>query len=137
MSILKKEKLKQKSSVFLGYVLIGGIATVVDMGILFLLTSVAGVYYLISSAISYLFGMITNYSLNKTYNFKNKIKKVMMQFGVFASVALVGLVINQIVLYVLVDFFNMHYLLAKIISVAIVMFYSFIGHDRITFKILR
>jgi putative flippase GtrA len=59
------------------------------------------------------------------------------QFGLFAFVAIIGLAFNQIVLYVMVDVFEVYYLIGKVVSVAIVMFWSFIGHKKITFAVLK
>ena len=56
---------------------------------------------LVSSAISYCCGMLTNYTLNKIFNFKNKSKKIMHQFGLFLVVALIGLALNQLIIFAL------------------------------------
>ena len=74
--ITKKYHLVGK--LFGGYVIFAGIATIVDIGLLYLLTAFIGLHYLLSAALSYTCGMITNYSLNKVFNFKNKSK-----FGFF------------------------------------------------------
>ena len=129
---------KQDSKrLFLLYLVIGGFATVVDFAVLYALTEFAGMFYLVSASISYLVGMLTNYSLNKVYNFKNKSKEVFKQFGLFAIVALIGLAINNIILYFLVQYFGVWYIAAKVVSVAVVMFWSFFGHKHITFKLLQ
>lgn len=125
------------SRLFAFYIVFAGIATVVDFAVLTLLVEKAGVHYLTSAAISYLCGMITNYSLNKIYNFRNKSTRIARQFGLFAFVALIGLALNQIILYLMVDVFGVHYLAGKVVSVAIVMFWSFIGHKKITFSVLQ
>ena len=119
------------------YVVFAGIATVVDFAVLAALVQFAGVNYMLAAAFSYICGMITNFSLNKFFNFRNKSRAVAMQFGVFIAVALVGLVINQAVIYVLVEFCGVYYLLAKIISVVIVMFWSFFGHKNFTFALFK
>lgn len=122
---------------FLLYIVFAGIATIVDFAVLTLLVEAFGVHYLSSAAVSYLCGMITNFSLNKVFNFKNKSKQVIGQFGLFVFVALVGLVLNQLILYLLVESLNAHYLAAKVVSVAIVMFWSFIGHKKLTFSVFK
>lgn len=120
-----------------GYVIFAGIATLVDLGFLYFLTTFIGIHYLISGAISYTCGMITNYSLNKTFNFKNKSKKIVRQFGLFVFVALIGLGFNQLILWLLVEFANLFYMYAKLISIVIVMLWSFYGHKKLTFGVLK
>ena len=122
---------------FAFYIVFAGIATVVDFAVLAGLVELASLNYLYASAISYLCGMITNFTLNKFLNFKNKSKEVFTQFLLFIIVALIGLGLNQLILYVSVDLIGIHYLVAKIISVGIVMFWSFFGHKKLTFALLQ
>lgn len=129
----KKEDLR----LFLGYIVCAGIATVVDFLFLYALTEFFGLHYLISAAIAYVFGMTTNYTLNKIYNFKNKSSEVKKQFLLFIFVALIGLGLNQIILYILVERFGLWYIFAKAVGVLIVMIWSFYGHKKITFNLLQ
>lgn len=122
---------------FIGYVFFAGIAALVDLGLLFSLTEFIGFHYLISAALSYTCGMITNYSLNKVFTFKNKNKKIVQQFGLFVFVALIGLGLNQLILWLLVEFVGLWYMLAKLISISIVMFWNFYGHKKITFGLIK
>ena len=130
-------RLPSDAVLFFNYVLYAGIATLVDLAILYILTEYAGIWYFFSSVISYGGGMITNFTLNKYLNFRNRSQKILHQFGIFAIVALVGLGLNQLVLVILVEVFNMWYMHAKIIAIGIVMFWSFFGHKKLTFGILK
>lgn len=122
---------------FSGYVICAGIATMVDVGLLFSLTEFIHFHYFYSAAAAYIAGMTTNYLLNKVFNFKNKNKHVVYQFGLFAIVAFIGLGFNQLIIYFLVEFASMWYMLAKLISIAVVMLWSFYGHKKLTFGVLR
>ncbi len=119
------------------YVVFAGVATAVDMAALYALTEWLGVYYLASVAIAYLLGMATNYSLNKTLTFGNRSRRVAAQFGVFILVALGGLGINLIVIYLLVEHAHLWYMYAKVIAIAVALFWSFFGHKHITFGLIR
>ncbi len=130
--------LKEKDLLlFFKYVFFAGVATIVDFGILYFLTDVVKIWYFISAIFSYLCGMITNFTLNKVLSFKNKSKKIFFQFGLFAFVALIGLGLNQLILFILVENFKIWYILGKLVSVFIVMFWSFIGHKKITFHFFK
>ena len=119
----------------IGYVFFAGIATIADIGLLFILTEFFNVWYFYSAAISYSVGMVGNYSLNKYFNFKNKSNKIIQQFGLFVFIALIGLILNQLILYLLVEFASLWYISAKIISLFIVLIWSFYGHKKLTFKV--
>jgi len=105
----------------------------VDMGVLVLLTSVVGIHYFVSAAAGYCCGMVTNYTLNKIYTFKNTSTRIGLQASVFALVALVGLGLNQLIIWSLVEFGGVYYLLAKVVAVGVVALWSFWGHKRFTF----
>ena len=119
------------------YFLIAALATIVDMSFLYIFTEFLGIFYFFSAFMSYFLGMITNYSLNKIYNFKCKSKKIIRQFAKFSFVAGVGLVLNQIIIYTLVEFAKMWYMFAKTISVFIVLIWSYNGHKHITFRSVK
>lgn len=134
LKILLKE---ENARIFIGYILFAGIATLVDVGLLYLLTEKVGLWYLYSAVFAYIAGMITNFSLNKYYNFKNKSKAVMKQFSVFIGVALIGLGLNQLILYGLVEYLGIHFILAKVCALAVIMFWSFYGHKHLTFTVFQ
>ena len=134
-SILDRLPFTKKPSVrqFIWYVFFAGIATLVDVGFLIFFTEIVGLLYLYSAAISYTMGMITNYLTNKKWNFQNKSKKYVQQFSLFVFVALVGLGLNQLFIWVGVELLGLWYVFAKIIALFIVVIWSFIGHKHITF----
>ena len=131
------QKVHPEARLFCSYIIFAGIATLVDLGLLYYLTEFAGFYFLVSSALSYLCGAIVNYSLNKTFTFKNKSKKILHQFGLFVAVALVGLGLNQLIIWLLVEFAGLWYMLAKCISIIIVVFWNFFGHKKMAFGLLK
>jgi putative flippase GtrA len=129
--------LKKGTITFVTYVFFAGIATLVDLSLLFTFTEFFGIYYFFSGILSYFAGGIIHYILNKKYTFKNKSKKIVAQLSVFFGVALIGLIINQAVLYVLVEIGSIWYMFAKLISIFIVLLWNFTGHKYITFKVLK
>lgn len=129
--------LPSAKGLFIKYVFFAGIATLVDIGFLYIFVEYFKVWYFYAAIFSYFLGMFTNYLLNKFLNFQNKSSKVIQQFGLFALVALIGLGLNQFILYALVEWFLVSYILAKVIAVFFVMFWSFFGHKKLTFKVFQ
>lgn len=137
MNCIYRHFQKQDVKLFSGYTIFAGFATLVNLGFLFSLTEFFHVWYFYSSAFAYLTGMVINYSLNKYLNFKNKSKRIIPQFALFVMVALVGLGLNQLILYFLVEVIKLWYLFASLISLFLVMFWSFYGHKKLTFNFIK
>ena len=53
------------------------------------------------------------------------------EFIIFVVLSLGGLLLNQVMMYVFVDYMNVYYMLAKIVATAIVMIYNFISRKLI------
>jgi len=126
-----------ETKLFINYLLIGGFSSLIDIGLLYFLTEFFGLWYFYSSIISYLGGAIPNYTLNKCFNFKNKSKKIIPQFTAFLLVSVSGLFITQILIFLFVEFFNLWYIIAKIITIAAVIFWNFYGIKKIAFGIFK
>jgi len=137
MNSISKILQKQDVKLFTGYVIFAGFAALIDVCLLYSLTEFLHIWYFYSALLSYFTGMVTNYSLNKYLNFRNKSKQIIPQFGLFATVALIGLGLNQMILYFLVEFAKLWYMFAKFVTIFIVMFWSFYGHKKLTFNIFR
>ena len=107
---------------------VGVISFLVDYGILYLLTETAKIYYLVSAGISFTVSVIVNYLLSMSWVFKSN-KKIgkKEEFILFVIMSVGGLLLNQIMMYVFVDYMNAYYMYAKIIATAIVMVYNFIS----------
>lgn len=128
---------KQLDKQFIIYIVFAILCTLLDFFVLFILKEFFDFYYLFATIIGYVSGMFLSYFLNKVYNFKNKNRKLIRQFTLFAFVSLTGLGLTQLVIWSLVEFAHFDYRIAKVISIFIVFFSSFYGHKKITFSILK
>ncbi|MGL5313057.1 MAG: GtrA family protein [Peptostreptococcaceae bacterium] len=107
---------------------VGIIATLVDYLLLIILKEYCEVSVMYSSGISFSVSVFLNYILSMKYVFVNKrqISKI-TEFFIFISTAIVGLFLNQIVMYILTEVLNQYYIISKLLSTAIVMFWNFMS----------
>lgn len=106
---------------------VGGTAFLIDAGVLFVLTEFFGIHYLISGAVSFTVSVIYNYilSIKWVFDAKKDVSKT-MELAVFIGLSVIGLGINQLMLWFLVDLFHIYYMLSKVVATAVVMVYNFI-----------
>jgi len=129
-----KHRLIQKYEQFLKYCIGGGTALIIDVGLLYVFTEFCGFWYLLSATLSFLIAGIYNYSFQKFITFKSESKKYFKQFLLFVVIALVGLAINNTILYLLVEEAGTWYIAAKILAAAVVLIWNFFANKKITFK---
>jgi putative flippase GtrA len=120
---------------FSRYLVVGGLAFVVDFGSLYLLTEFAGLHYLISAAIAFLFGLLTNYCLSRLWVFDRRtIENVAMEFVIFTVIGIVGLGLNEAIIWFVREKIHFHYMIAKAISSAIVLIWNFGARKSVLFR---
>jgi len=120
---------------FFNYCIGGGFAFIVDAGLLFVFTEFCGLWYMLSATLSFLIAAVVNYSWQRLVTFRQlKSDKVMKQFLMFSLIAVVGLLINNSMLYILVEFCGFWYMLAKAAAAIVVLIWNFIANKKITFK---
>ena len=106
--------------------IVGVIAFFIDYSLLYILTEFLGIYYLYSSIISFIVSLIFNYIVSIKWVFDVSKKQTLKDFIIFILLSIIGLIINQLVMYIMVEKVNIWYMFSKIISTIIVMIWNFI-----------
>ncbi|HOZ36702.1 MAG TPA: GtrA family protein [bacterium] len=119
---------------FIRFAISGGVATLVDVAILYTLTEWAGIWYLLSSVFSFLIGSITHFAISRTWVFDKIEKPFWQQYQSFFVIHLGGLTINTTALYLLVEYWGLYYILAKMITVLFGVSWTFWANKKFTFK---
>jgi len=116
------------------YSFVALIPTVADFSLLYFLTEFAGFYYLHSLIVAFVVGVWVSYVSQKNLTFKNDSKKYAPQFSVFCGISLIGLLMNTVIVFSLVEFCGLWYIFGKIISTGVVLIWNFSAHRHITFE---
>lgn len=113
---------------FFRYLFVGGSAFLIDFFFLYFFTDICGVYYLVSATLSFIISLIYNYLISTYWVFnKNQIKNKFIEFSIFSLIGVIGLIFTEILLYLFTDILGLYYLLSKIITAIIVLFWNFIA----------
>ena len=105
--------------------IVGVIATLIDFVLFFLLTKL-GINYLIANVIGFTVSVIFNYILSIKWVFDVKHKQTKKDFILFVILSVIGLGVNELIMYLMVDKLSIDKLLVKIIATGVVMIYNFI-----------
>lgn len=108
------------------FLIVGVIAFLIDYSLLYILTEYCSVYYLISSIISFTISLIFNYIASIKFVFETDKKESKKYFIIFIIGSIIGLGINQLVMYVMVELMHIYYMLTKIVATGIVMVWNFV-----------
>lgn len=120
---------------FIRYGFVGIIAFSIDFGFLFLFTKYLHIYYLISATLSFLIALVVNYLLSTKWVFKKRTgTSVNNELIIFVVIAVIGLLINDLIMWFLTDIINLFYLISKIVASLIVLFWNFYGRRNLFYK---
>jgi putative flippase GtrA len=113
-------------SEFFRYALVGGVAFVCDTFTLFSLTHFLKVNYLVSGAIGFLVGTAVNYVLSRSWVFRRRtLKNTPAELTIFTLIGLVGLGLNELILWFFQSRLGIYYLYAKGVSGVTVFLWNF------------
>lgn len=119
---------------FIKFCFVGASGVVVNVGLLFLLTEYAGIFYLASSAIAIEASIITNFLLNNFWTWKKRGKGFFSRLVKFNLVSIIALVINMGILFFFTETVGLWYILSNLIGIAFATVINFFLNDKWTFK---
>ncbi|MDQ1284068.1 MAG: hypothetical protein QG620_416 [Patescibacteria group bacterium] len=129
---LVSEKTDKASLQFFRYLIAGGTATLVDLAVLFVLYHLLHINYLAAAALGFLFGVITNFTINIAIVFESQ-GKMKKEFLLFAAVGLGGLLWTELILWVLSGKFHLPVMAAKLVAVVLVLNWNFFMRKKFVF----
>jgi putative flippase GtrA len=113
---------------FCKFGLVGTLCFCIDYGLMVLLTEFTGLGYFFSSAVSFVVSVVFNYILSMRFVFSGKEELSRTQeMLIFIALSLIGLALNQMIMWIAVDFFGIFYVVAKIFATMLVTIYNFIS----------
>lgn len=113
---------------FFRYIFVGGTAFVVDFFFLYFFSDICGIYYLISAILSFIISVLVNYLMSTKWVFnQDNIENRVLEFNLFIIISTIGLGFTEVLLYLFTDVLGLYYLVSKIISAIIVLFWNFLA----------
>ena len=117
------------------YNFLGSAAAIVDIGLLFLLTEVFGMYYLVSAAISFSVGLVINYAVSSVWIFpKSRVRNRYVAFAAYGLIGVAGLALNQTLMRLFTEHLHIFYGFSKLVSNAIISLWNFFARKYLLYR---
>jgi dolichol-phosphate mannosyltransferase len=120
-------ELVQKYAQFIRFCIAGGFAFSVNLTVLYILTDIFHIYYLISTVGAFLVAFSISFILQKLWTFKDSSRdRLHVQLPLYLGMQVVSITLNASLMYVFVEYLYIWYLFAQAIiapMLALVIFF--------------
>jgi putative flippase GtrA len=120
---------------FIKYFIVGGIAALINIIIFFIFAKVLRFNYFAIGALAFIVATFINYILSIKYVFKSGIRfdKQKELFWIYI-VSIIGLIENEVILYLFVNLLHAEIMISQIIAIGIVFIWNYIARNNFVFK---
>ena len=117
------------------YFFVGGAAAVVDLSLFFILARILGFQYLLVGAGAFTVAAMVNYLLSIRYVFVSGARfQANKEFVWVYVISTIGLLLNQIILYIGVDLLQQAMMPSKFAAIGLVFGWNFLARKHFVFK---
>ncbi|MDR1709704.1 MAG: GtrA family protein [Candidatus Accumulibacter sp.] len=118
---------------FANFLLVGGLATLVQYALLVALVKTGLFDAVTASSIGFVVSALLNYALNRRFTFRSR-REHAVALPRFAAVAAGGLALNAFLMWLTCTKLGLHYLLGQIIATCCTLAWNFCLHQLWTFS---
>lgn len=119
---------------FLKFGVVGFSGVFVDFGITWLCREKIKLNQYLANSTGFLCAVISNYILNRIWTFHSQDPSVMMQFSKFLLASLIGLAINNGIIYLFNERGKVNFYVAKLVATGVVTLWNFWANYTFTFN---
>ena len=117
-------KIYKKNEEAINYLFWGFAAFVLGTGLFYVFANVCGLYEQIANTLSWVICVIFAYLTNRTFVFKSKVKgakNILIEFKDFIAARVLTLVMENAILFVMIDLLTINNMIAKIVGQVVVI----------------
>lgn len=118
----------------LRFAVAGGVGFVIDYGCTYAFTALAGMHYLLATALAFLLSVVVNYLMCAYWVFRGADTKDRGVKAGFLITSVIGLGLNELFMYLFVGLLRLHVMLAKLVAVVLVMIWNYISKRKVLVK---
>jgi putative flippase GtrA len=118
---------------FLKFGIVGFSGLFVDFGITYVCKEFLKIQKYIANSIGFTAAASTNYILNRVWTFQSKDPDIVIEYTEFLIISLIGLGINNFILWLIITKFKLNFYLSKLFAIGVVTVWNFLANYFITF----
>ena len=116
------------------YFAASAVALAVDLGLYSGLIRLAGVHYLIAAPLGFSAGLAVVYAASIRWVFRaRRLRDARLEFAIFATIGIAGVALNQLVIWLGVEWLALGFEPAKLVSAGIVFCFNFAARKLMLF----
>jgi putative flippase GtrA len=119
---------------FLKFCVVGASGMAVDFGTTWLLKEKIRINRYVANSCGFILAATSNYLLNRYWTFQSENGQIVTEYLTFVLISLVGLGINNLVVYLLSEKYRMNFYIAKLFAICVVTLWNFSMNYLITFR---
>ncbi|WP_082305124.1 GtrA family protein [Persicobacter sp. CCB-QB2] len=106
----------------------------IDFGITYFTKERLKWHKYVANSTGFMVAASSNYMLNRIWTFESHDPQILMQYSQFIGVSLIGLVLNNIIIYICNDRFKINFYISKVFAVGVVTLWNFFVNYYFTFS---
>ena len=111
--------------------IVGVVATLIDFIFLYFFKELCQIHVVIANTLSFIISVIYNYWASLTFVFDvNPEKSKKKNFLMFMICSVIGLCLNDFIVWVVTDKLGIYYLISKVIATIVVMVFNFVTRKK-------
>jgi putative flippase GtrA len=119
---------------FLKFCAVGFSGMLIDFGTTWLLKEKIRINKYIANSTGFVLAATSNYVWNRIWTFQSENEEIAIEYFSFILIAVAGLGINNVVIYLLNDRLKINFYLSKLFAIGIVTIWNFLMNFIITFR---
>lgn len=119
---------------FIKFGVVGFSGMLIDFGITWLLKEKLKVNAYLANSLGFISAASSNYFWNRLWTFESENKDIPLEYMSFIIISVVGLLINNLMIYLLTTKFKLNFYLAKLLAIGVVTIWNFGMNFLITFS---
>lgn len=120
---------------FIKFCAVGGSGVLIDFGFTYICKEKLKINKYVSNSIGFIIAASSNYILNRIWTFGSQNQNIATEYFSFILVSIVGLLINNSVLWLIHGKMKLNFYLSKIAAIGVTTFWNFLANYTFTFHV--